>query len=311
MKLTQSTSQKLHSNDLLPQTAHIRYDAHSSQPQEEVTAHRDVRRRSPRDEAPSWSPRLEGLACPARATLATLVMLLSGAGSLSCRHAPAPAPGPRTAVQVLIQAGPVINPGDDGQPWPTAVTLYQLRGDPDAPEHAPLDSAAVLSRGDAAFGELLLERREYTAFPDTRARVVVPLGPETTHLVAVAHFREPLGDAALLVFPVPDRRTADPCLYLGLERSELDGGPFPPPGFDPAAFATTCPPPAAPKQPVPADSKPAPVPPDSPTAPPRPPVPPDSHTVSRRPSPPLRTAAAPSRPPVPPDSPAIPAGAAP
>jgi type VI secretion system VasD/TssJ family lipoprotein len=199
-------------------------------------------------------------------------MLLSGAGSLSCRHAPAPAPGPRTAVQVLIQAGAVLNPGDDGQPWPTAVTHYQLRGDPKAPEHPPLDSSIVLSRGDAAFGELLLERREYTAFPDTRARVVVPLGPETTHLVAVAHFREPLGDAALLVFPVPDaaattRTThpADPCLYLGLERSELDGGPFPPPGFDPAAFATTCPPPAAPKQPVPSDSNPAPVPEDSPS----------------------------------------------
>jgi type VI secretion system VasD/TssJ family lipoprotein len=110
---------------------------------------------------------------------------------------------------VLIQAGPAINPGDDGQPWPTTLTLYQLRGDPDASE--PLDPAIVLTRGGAAFGDLLLDRREYTAFPDTRARLVVSLGPEATHLVAVAHFREPLGDAAVLVYPVPHTRAADPC----------------------------------------------------------------------------------------------------
>lgn len=176
-----------------------------------------------------------------------MVWLVSGVGFLvatSCRHpAPPTAPATRGPVQVLVQAGPAINPGDDGQPWPTAVTLYQLSGDPQAPEREPIDMAAVLARGDAAFGELLQGKREYTAFPDTRARIVVPLGPETTHLVAVAHFRQPLGDAALLRWQVP--ATPDACLYLGLERSELDGGEFPPPGFEPAAFATTCPPPAA------------------------------------------------------------------
>ncbi len=170
-----------------------------------------------------------------RATLALLLTLPA------CRHTPPKPPTPRTAVQVLIQAGPAINPGEDGQPWPTALTLYQLGGDPDAPGHEPLDPAAVLSRGDAAFGDLLLDRRDYTAFPDTRARLVIKLGPEATHLVAVAHFREPLGDAAVLVYPVPHTHDVDPCLYLGLERSELDGGEFPPPGFDPAAFITTCP----------------------------------------------------------------------
>lgn len=244
MKLTQFTLHKLHSHVPLPIATHIGYCAGQSQPQTEVTAHRDVRRRSPPRAflAKVWRG---PPTCPAFAALATMVSLLSGAGPLACRHAATEPPTqPRAAVQVLVQAGPEINPGDDGQPWPTAVTLYQLRGDPTAaPE--PLDSAAVLTRGDAAFGELLVERREYTAFPDTRARIVVPLGPEATHLVAVANFRESLGDAALLVYPVPDTRTADPCLYLGLERSELDGGAFPPPGFDPAAFATTCPPPAA------------------------------------------------------------------
>lgn len=174
-----------------------------------------------------------------------MVWLVSGVGFLfaACRHAPPLAPSAkRSAVQLLIQAGPTTNPGDDGQPWPTTLTLYQLRGDPDAREREPIDALAVLTRGDAAFGDLLVDKREFTAFPDTRARVVLPLGPETTHLVAVAHGAEPLGDAALLRYPVPN--SPDPCLYLGLERSELDGGEFPS-RLDPAAFATTCPPPAA------------------------------------------------------------------
>ena len=280
MKLTKFTSRKNHSRDELQMHPRPRYRAGGSLSQSETTAHTDVRRRP------------DHLAC---ATLS--LALLTG-----CRHAPPTAPAPaRTAVQVLIQAGPAINPGDDGQPWPTALTLYQLRGDPDSPEHEPLDPTAVLTRGGAAFGDLLLERREYTAFPDTRARLVVALGPEATHLVAVAHFREPLGDATLLVYAVPHTRAADPCFYLGLERSELDGGEFPPPGFDPAAFATTCPspadlaatttgrtPPRTPQSPVPPDSLTAPqspkspVPPASPTAP-KSPVPPASPLATRAP----------------------------
>ncbi len=182
-----------------------------------------------------------------------MVWLVSGVGLLcagACRHAPAATPpAARHSVQVLVQAGPAINPGDDGQPWPTAVTLYQLRDDPAAHELEPIDGLTVLTQGDAAFGDLLIDRRDYTAFPDTRARIVLPLAPETTHLVALARFRDPLGDAAVLRYAVP--ATPDACFYLGLERSELDGGDFPPPGFDPAAFATTCPPPAALTPPAP------------------------------------------------------------
>ncbi len=242
MKLTQFILQNDQSPWPLPARPPIRYRGAKSQPHHEVTAHTNVRRRSP--------PR------PVHAALAMMVWLLSGAGLLPCvlacrPHSAAPPAPPRSAVQLLIQAAPVINPGHHGEPWPTALTIYQLRGDPEAPDHEPFDLAILEARGDAAFGELLVSKRDYTAFPDTRARLVVPLGPEATHLVAVAHFREPLGDAALLIFPVPDTRSADPCFYLGLERSELDGGEFPPPGFDPTAFATLCP---VPGRPVPAAS---------------------------------------------------------
>ena len=232
---------QLHKNQSLPPLSvptNIRYCGPKSQPHHEVTAHTDVRRRS--------------LSRPVPTALAMMVWLLSGAGLLGCRPHPEAEPAPpRSAVQVLIQAAPVINPGHHGEPWPTALTIYQLRGDPEAPDHEPFDLVILEARGDAAFGDLLIGKRDYTAFPGTHARLVVPLGPDATHLVAVAHFREPLGDAALLIFPVPDTRSADPCFYLGLERSELDGGEFPPPGFDPTAFATICP---IPGRPVPAAS---------------------------------------------------------
>ena len=266
MKLTRFTSPKLHTHG----SANLRYVHNHSQPQVELMAHMDVRRRSP--------PRSfrVGRTSPAHTTLAMMVWLVSGVGffcATGCRHAPAAtATTSHSVVQVLVQAGPAINPSDDGQPWPTAVTLYQLSGDPAAPEREPIDALTIRMHGDAAFGDMLLDRRDYTAFPDTRARIVLPLAPGTTHLVAFAHFREPLGDAALLRYPVS--ATPDACLYLGLDHSELDGGEFPPPGFDPAAFATTCPSPAAltpparepgsatgPAPPVPkASSKPAPPP---------------------------------------------------
>ena len=208
------------------------YTASTSQPHTEVTAHTDVRRHYLRF-APS--------AC---ATMAWLVT--SGAGPIGCtQKATLPPASPPQHIQVLVQAGPALNLGDDGQPWPTAWTLYQLRADPEAADRDPLDAAAVLAAPDVVLKDLVLAQHPHTAFPATAARHVVELAPETTHLLALARFREPLGDASYLVYAVPRRDAA--CFYLGLDRSELDGGPFPPPGFDAAAFATTCPP-ATPRQ---------------------------------------------------------------
>ena len=230
-----------------------------------------------------------------------MVWLVSGVGLLctsACRHAPAATPpATRHSVQVLLQAGPAINPGEDGQPWPTAVTLYQLRDDPAAHEREPIDALTVLTHGDAAFGDLLVERRDYTAFPDTRARIVLPLAAETTHLVALAHFREPLGDAALLHYAVP--ATPDACLYLGLERSELDGGDFPPPGFDPAHFATTCPPPSALTPPAPDPGR-------SPALRRKPSLPTHNLAPTSPPAPSTSPPVPPTSPPVPSTSPPVP-----
>lgn len=210
----------------------IVYNPLTSQPQTEVTAHKDVRRYY--------------LSCSVPAFVATVVSMLIGAGPIGCTR-PATTTSPVTPagqIQLLVQAGPALNLGDDGQPWPTAWTLYQLRADPEGPGREPLDVAAVLADPDAALADLLLAQQAHTAFPATSARIVVELAPEATHLLALARFREPLGDASYLVHAVPRRTTTGDasCFYLGLDRSELDGGAFPPPGFDAAVFATACPP---------------------------------------------------------------------
>lgn len=238
MNLTQFTIQKDHSRAThfsVSMHSTVPYTASTSQPQTEVTAHTDVRRRYSSRFAPSSAAMMAW-------------MLMSGAGSIGCTRQPTQPPATATPqqIQVLVQAGPALNLGDDGQPWPTAWTLYQLRADPEGPDREPLEPAAVLADPDAALADLRLAQHDHTAFPATATRLVVELAPETTHLLALARFREPIGDASYLVYPVPRRPEPAPrdaaCFYLGLDRSELDGGPFPPPGFDAAAFATTCPP---------------------------------------------------------------------
>lgn len=241
MNLTQFTTPKLHWRFSLLKPLRLAYSGPTSQPHTEVTAHTDVRRhyrpesnpgsrftRTTRATTAQWSP-----------SGAAFLFFTASAPLASCAHTPAtPPPLASARVQVLVQAGPALNLGDDGQPWPTAWTLYQLRADPEGDDREPLDVAAVLADPAAALGELVVDAQAHTAFPATATRFVVTLAPEATHLLALARFREPLGDASYLVFPVP--RTASPCFYLGLDRSELDGGAFPPPGFDASAFTTTC-----------------------------------------------------------------------
>jgi type VI secretion system VasD/TssJ family lipoprotein len=236
MNLTQFTTPTLHmKNPLLMQPNHV-YTALTSQPHSEVMAHKNVRRR--------YLGRFTRTTSAREAVWSTSGAVIFFA-ALACAHRPAtpPPPAAPARVQVLVQAGPALNLGDDGQPWPTAWTLYQLRGDPEGDDREPLDVAAVLADPDAALAGLIVTAQSHTAFPTTATRHVVALDPDTTHLLALARFREPIGDASYLVFAVP--RAASPCFYLGLDRSELDGGAFPPPGFDAAVFATTCPPAAA------------------------------------------------------------------
>lgn len=144
------------------------------------------------------------------------------------------------AVQVLVQADTQLNLSREREPWPVEVSLYVLKAEPDE----DLDFEAVLSGAAEVFGERLAgEAKTFKAYPGQTMVEVLPVAPEASHILAVAAFREPIGTYWYQTFEIPRvRSTADaPCFYLGLERSEIGGGLFPPPGFDTAAFSVPCP----------------------------------------------------------------------
>ncbi len=168
--------------------------------------------------------------------LAVLLKLVTLAGC----HAPQqPTPPPdKTHLQLLVQTGAAVNLGDDGQPWPTVVTVYQLSSDPEVAGQGHLDRVALIDAAEELLGELIVAKREMTAFPGSHIQVQVDLSPETTHILALAQFRVPQGAASTLLVELP--ASHGPCLYLSLERSELDGGEFPPPGFSTQPFSANC-----------------------------------------------------------------------
>src|SRR5690606_40531836 len=94
------------------------------------------------------------------------------------------------------------------------------------------------------------------------------LKPKTTHVVVVAQFREKIGTAWYATMAVPANTRDDqcaamaigeepalPCLYVSLERSELAGGAFAPPGFELSSFGTVCAAPSVKKKPPPKKKK--------------------------------------------------------
>jgi predicted component of type VI protein secretion system len=53
-------------------------------------------------------------------------VLLAGAASLSCAHAPGPCPMPEP-VRVSIRAASRLNPGESGESLATTARLYQFK----------------------------------------------------------------------------------------------------------------------------------------------------------------------------------------
>lgn len=162
-------------------------------------------------------------------------------------------------VQALIQVSDVVNVGEGGESWPTKLVVYQLSGSTSLDQQ--LDPAALESEGEKVFGDEFVDKRELTAYPTARERMELSLKPNVTHLVVVAQLRETIGTAWYATMAVPagtrDQQCAAtakgdeppmPCLYVALERSELAGGAFPPPGFSTSEFGVSCAAIAAPKK---------------------------------------------------------------
>ena len=178
-------------------------------------------------------------------------LLALAALSLACKpkHS-CEQPGAPVQVQLLAASQPALNPDEDGAAWPTNVRIYELKR---GAELDRLEFETVYREAEKSFGESFLKAHEREIFPDRHNRWNLELSPETAHVVVVGLFRRPFGDAWYHVYDVPPRHAVrrceaeargdtlpDPCAYLAFEQYEIDGGSFPPPGFDLDAFAVSC-----------------------------------------------------------------------
>lgn len=174
-----------------------------------------------------------------------LLVLLACKPKHRCEQPDAP-----VQLQMLARADPVLNPGETGASWPTTLRVYQLKA---GAELDRLDFVQVLTTGEQAFGDAFIKAHEYTVFPAKRGRWNLELAKDAAHVVTVALFRQPVGDAWYQVYNVPQDHNAqrcaleeegrdlpDPCIYLAFEHNEVNGGKFPPAGFDVAVFETSC-----------------------------------------------------------------------
>ncbi len=146
-------------------------------------------------------------------------------------------------VSLVVGAGDRINPNEDGDPLPTVVRVYQLRGELAAED---VDAGQMWASEKAEdLGDDFLAVDELTIAPESRDLRSIPLKEEATHLMAAGLFREPVGTTWYTLYEIPRRHPenvcardpvgkniADPCFFVFLDRSEVSGGEMPPAGFD-------------------------------------------------------------------------------
>lgn len=147
-------------------------------------------------------------------------------------------------VSLVVGAGSRVNPNEDGEPLPTVVRVYQLRGDMAVEDLDAEELWAAEKAGD--LGEAFLSVDELTIAPEQQDIRTIPLEEDATHIVAAGLFREPVGSTWYSVYEIPRRHpesvcardpvgknVPDPCFFVYLDRSEVSGGDMPPSGFEP------------------------------------------------------------------------------
>lgn len=174
-----------------------------------------------------------------------VLCLLVGFAIVGCKREPTCKPeSVKWEVRLALAASDMINPNSEGTALPTAVRIYQLRGDLAVED---LDFATVWASEKAdELGEAFLGVEELTVYPDRADQRSLPLEDGVTHMVATGLFREPAGNTWYTVYEVPrlhpevvcskapdTKIYPDPCFYLYVDRNALSGGPTPPPGFVP------------------------------------------------------------------------------
>jgi type VI secretion system protein VasD len=148
----------------------------------------------------------------AAALFAAAVVGSSGCGLFSSGSGETPAP-----IDVQVSAAPRLNPDEQGEPLPTLVRLYQLKG-PARIEAAEFD---VLYRDEkAALGDDLLQMDEVTVDPGSSVRRQLARHRDARVLAAVAVVRRPSGQSWRSVVTLPGARDAAK-LAFGLEDYRL------------------------------------------------------------------------------------------
>jgi type VI secretion system VasD/TssJ family lipoprotein len=168
------------------------------------------------------------------------------------------------AVRVVVQSAGEINLDPEGTPRATSLRIYQLKNGRTL--DVPLDFRQVWQDGKSAFGDELLKEEELTIYPDKTEVFEIKPEDEVSHFVAVAIFREPVGNAwysewlapkfhgdSVCLAEAKKQSYEDPCFLLFMEGSQIDGGHKPPPGMDTSALAIACPPPPLTVKPAPAE----------------------------------------------------------
>ncbi len=203
--------------------------------------------------------------------LAVLFLAALGSGSVGCKkkdEGPTCDPEAKNKfkVRVLVQPHTDINPDENGEALPTVMRFYQLNSDEAIPT---LDFADTWQKGKEVFGDSFIAEDERQIFPGKPEQIEIEPDPKAAIIVAVALFREPTGLNWYRVWEVPKfhgdsvclaerqkKAWPDPCFYVSVERSVVDGGHTPPPGWDKTQTTLACPgPPLKVKPPAPETGK--------------------------------------------------------
>ncbi|MCA9698724.1 MAG: type VI secretion system lipoprotein TssJ [Myxococcales bacterium] len=163
-------------------------------------------------------------------------------------------------VSVLVQASKDLNIDSNGDPLPTVVRIYQLNGDLAT---RSLDVAELWTDSATALGDEYISEKEITIFPEGAENIPLTLEKEARFILVAGGFQQPVGNTWFRVYEVPDtfgKQSCDekrkgndpgdlgqPCVYLMLERNQIDGGKNVPPGFDKSKIEGTCTPVYTPK----------------------------------------------------------------
>lgn len=133
-------------------------------------------------------------ALPGRSRVVGVALLLT----IGCAHDPPPAPKEpepckeAEPLSVLVDAAADLNRGPSGQPLPTVVKVYQLRG---TSRLAVVSLDEVMKSEKAALGDDLLEAQQLTLKPSARIYPEMLRAKEATHLAVAALYRDPTAES--------------------------------------------------------------------------------------------------------------------